>query len=362
MAKLPSSVTAARKVQNNIERFETLSLSDSTNGSSNRSLLEIVTADDGLRTPTFNSATEKPPLVEISRPTLPPQPIISSHKRHQKHDSTAFLQQVYLQKSAPSSLPDDAREILRCQPDDEDLIAVLQYLQYGIENQHDFSLRTISPKGAQIIHTLVTVTIPDHWTSVSTGKLSKSKKEIKKILLSCLTSAAGIGALLAQIRKTSVVSNSVNGNQATAEAKSVLAQVLMPLDIVSILLRDTLALKAKPAQCKAVWQEVCSLLGGSKVLATVAHVSANIRVQGSEDHEAEWLADGTRYAAWLANRITSAATTLKPNDAESPVLLSQLLKRGMSLGYRGESFRFLRINTMSDFSPTPSSQPHILVS
>jgi len=338
MNELLNPVKTVKKVQSSIGRFETLSRTENEkprpqSGSSEKSIVEIVTSTDDLEAPNLLTESRRPILTEFRQA---PTKSVSNHKRHKKHDSTAFLQQSYLHKSAPNTLPDDAREILKSQPDDEDLLAVLQYLQYGIDGQHEFSIRAVNAKAAQITSVLVTVTIPDHWARLSGETLSHDDKQMRSILISCLTSSAGIGALLTQLKRMSVVNNSTTKDLALLEAVKVLSWVLSPSNIISLLLGDVLSLKNNLAQKQALWQEICSLLGGSKVLATVSQAWANTQDMEKENKDSEWLGNGSQYSAWLAHRITFAAIDIKPNvHAESWIMLSQLLRRGMSLGYRG---------------------------
>jgi hypothetical protein len=332
-------VSTVKRAQSNLESFKAHSMTknqnlQSQNVPSKRLDFEILPSTDDPSTNDLPLKLEASPLIE----TISTQPTsISIHKSHKIHDTAAFLQQVYLQKSGPNTLPDDAREILKSQPDDENLLAVLHYLQYGIEGQHDFSIRGANAKAAQIVNVLVTVTLPDHWPRLSLEKLSKEEKQMKNILLSCLTSPAGIGALVAQIRKISIPQTSSSSRLAIKEAVSALSRVLAPTNILSTFLDDVLNLKDKPAQRNALWQELCSLLGGSKVLAIVTQALVKLQETESGNTEDDWLGDGKQYTVWLAHRIASAAIKIQPNDSESCLMLMQLLKRGMNLGYRGKS-------------------------
>src|SRR5271163_2949401 len=106
-----------RKIQNSIDKFEKLPVKD-----------ENLTA--------VSSAQNRE----------------SKHTRHKKQDSTAFLQQIYLQSNtSTNTLPDDARQILKGQPDEEDFLAVLRYLQFGIDGRHDFNIRVSGPKASLIV-------------------------------------------------------------------------------------------------------------------------------------------------------------------------------------------------------------------
>ena len=201
MDGLLTEIKTVKKVQSNIDRFENLSIQETTkprsnSGKSKRSLIEISSSSAS------DSQSEPFDLHASIASSIDAKP---TNKKHKRHDSTAFLQKSYLQEPAASStsLFDDAREILRTQPDQEDLLAVLQYLRYGIENKHDFNIHIAGPKAAQIVNVLVTVTLPDQWHNLRPPKLSDTDRQLKDLLILVLRSVAGLGALLMQIRSLS---------------------------------------------------------------------------------------------------------------------------------------------------------------
>jgi hypothetical protein len=263
----------------------------------------------------------------------------SKHSRHTKQDSTAFLQQVYLQNdSASETLPDDAREILKSQPDYEDFLAVLRYLHFGIEGKHDFNIRASGPKASQILNVLATITIPDRWATLNLKPVSKEDKEARKMLLSCLTCVAGLGALHAEIRRLAGISMPTKTEQSLMlkDAIDVLSNVLYPSSFIETVLGDTLTLHPKPIQQHVLWQEVSSFVAGGKILSAVAQAFPLAELTNDE-RTAEWLADGTRYTKWLARNICHAAAKVAVAEGEAWRMLAQLLKRGLSLGYSGKS-------------------------
>lgn len=335
MEGLIKPVKTTRKVQNNINRFENLSLKDTSSSrpassKSKVSILDLSPVDSDPASDQFSLR----PSVDSSHTSVSVQ---SSHKEHKRLDSTAFLQKSYLEQSSPASLPDDAREILKSQPDNEALIAVLQYLQYGTEGKHDFNVRLPSPKASQIINILVTVTIPDQWLHLKAHKLSKQEMQVKKLLLGCLKSVAGIGALLMQIRQLSVT-NSDKTDHLLKDAISVVSLLLTGNETLKYFLADTNKLFNSDIQRCVYWQEVLSLLAGSKVLSTMAQALTSI--QQSDDKEAIplWLGDGSEYSRWLARNLSTAAIISSSGggpESSQINMLSQVLKRGLSLGYRG---------------------------
>ena len=314
MGDLLTPVQTTRKVKSNVDKFETLSLID--------------------------GALPPVQVIEVS-PKLRNED--SKYTRHKKQDSTAFLQQVYLHSDDSSeTLPDDATEILKSQPDYEDLLAVLKYLQCGLEGKHDFNIRSSGPKASQILNVLATVTVPDRWESLNTKPVATRDKEAKSMVLSCLTSVAGLGALYARIKRLTSLAISTKTAQSLMlkDSIDVLAEVLHPSSFIETVLGDTMKLHIKPAQRAIVWQELCSFVAGGKILSAVAQALPLVESGSDDQGSARWLGDGNQYSKWLANNICRAATRVAVAQGEAWPMLAQLLKRGLSLGHSGTSVVF----------------------
>jgi len=308
MGDLLSPVQTTRKVKSSTEKFELLS------------------ANNGARAP-----------AEVTQASSVSRNGESKHSNHKKQDSTAFLKQLYLHNDYPSEmLPEDARDLLKGQPDDEDFFAVLRYLQFGIEGKHNFNIRASGPKASQILSVFVTVIIPDRWASLNTNPITREDKEAKSIILSCLTCMSGLGALHAQIKRLTGLAMSTRTAQSLMleDAIAVLSDVLYPPSAVQTFLDDTLKLHSKPAQRSVLWQEFCSFVAGGKVLSAVAEA---LPLANEYKTTAGWLGDGALYTKWLAGNICHAATKVAVAEDETWSMLSQLLRRGLSLGHCGKS-------------------------
>lgn len=344
------------KVKGNIDKFESLSLSESTKKSrpespkSKRSIVEITSSssndDSSLRSSiAAPSSTLSKASSETSASTQP------EAKKHKKRESVAFIQKSYLHREIQpeqDTLPDDAREILKSQPDYEDLLAVLQYLECGIRKKHDFKIHVTGPKASQIINALVTITIPDHWPVLRIHKLPKDQAQLKKLIVLNLRSVAGIGALLMQIRKLSGVKRS--DNSILEDTLSVLELILRGNHFVNDMIQDTRKLNLKETNRRLSWQEIVSLVGGSKILAFVGQA---ITVSGISAHKLKWLGDGNEYSRWLGKNISTTAASLSVQDAEAWTMLVQLAKRALNLGYRGQ-LRNSSILTLANATQTHS--------
>ena len=317
MGDLLTPVQTTRKVKSNVEKFETLSLSD-----------------------------QPAPLELIQVSSNRQDRGVSKHTKHKKQDSAPFLQQTYLQSDSSSeTLPEDAREILKSQPDHEDYLAVLQYLQFGIEGKQDFNVRASGPKASQILNVLVTVTIPDRWASLNTKPVSRQDKEAKGMLLSCLTCVAGLGALHAQIKRLTGLAMSAKTAPSLVlkDSIDVLAAVLDPSSFIDAVLGDALKLNVKPTQRAVLWQELCSFVAGGKILSAVSQALPLTESGKDEERTAGWLGDGNQYSKWLARNICHAATKFAVIQGDAWPMLAQLMKRGLSLGHSGKSTLFYLI-------------------
>ncbi|EXJ57111.1 hypothetical protein A1O7_07455 [Cladophialophora yegresii CBS 114405] len=332
MENLFQPIKTTRKVQTNIDKFETLSLKDPTSSQRPASTKSKVSIVD-LGSEGSDAASQNSPYRPSHDSSLTLASADSRQSSHKRHASTAFIQKSYLDTSPPTSLPDDAREILKGQPEVEDLAAVLQYLQYGIAGKHDFNVHVPSPKASQIINVLVTVTIPDLWAPLQQKRLSRNHTNLKANLLSSLTSVAGLGALLMQVKRLSA-SSTGQQNPLLVDTISVLSSVLAGTQILSRLLHDAMTLLSAEAQRRAFWQEVVTLLAGSKILSTMSQIFATQQdLEGMLPAE-KWLGDGLKYSKWIAKNISAVAvTTLPTTDPQQTKLLSQVLKRALSLGY-----------------------------
>ena len=328
MDNLLRPVRSRKKIQSSIDRFENLSLNESTKPRSDSTKSRPSILDLSTSTDSENAS----PVFDIRPSIASSATSASSHlspKTHKRHDSTAFLQKSYLKKPPPSTLIDDAREILKSQPDHEDLLAVLQYLDCGIRGKHDFNIHCPGPKAAQIINILVTSAIPDHWPVLSYSNLSKHDAMIKQLLLTVLRSIAGIGAFLLQIRTLSADKAS---GVLTRTMTEVLATMIKGQDTLKQLVQETRSLYTNEAQRRNAWNETVSLFAGSKILSIVAQAYATVE---ANDTTCPWLSQGAEYTRWLARNIVSMATSLDTTDDVSWTMLSQVMKRGLSLGYRG---------------------------
>jgi hypothetical protein len=335
MEELFRPVKTTRRFQDNITKFETLSLKEktATQDSSTKSMVSIIDLSSEPSDVATDSLSIRPSTAS-SHSSVSTRPHYLKHKRH---DTTAFTQKSYLGDTAPSTLPDDAREVLKSQPEIDDLSAVMQYLQYGIDGKHDFNIRIPGPKASQLVNVLVTITIPDQWLHFRDNTaLSRNDTQIKRTLLACLTSVTGLGALLLQIKQLSA-STARDKSTILEDTIAVLSLVLDGYNVLKRFIHDTDTLLATEIARRVSWQELTALLAGSRVFSTMSQVFTIIDIENRPDQHS-WLGDGPAYSAWLSKNISNAAVSLGTVGTSNDLslgMLTQMLKRGLGLGYRG---------------------------
>jgi telomere length regulation protein len=328
----------SRKIQDNIAKFETLSVKEanaSSRPASTKSKISIIDISSDIDSEPNDTISLRPSVGSSnSSRSSKSQPKVTSQRRP---DSAHFLRKSYLEEAPPVSLPDDAREVLKSQPDQQNLAAVLQYLLYGIEGKHDFNIRLPGPKASQVMFVLVTVTLPDQWPQLRQASLSKKDRELKQMLVSCLRSVAGIGGLLMQI-KQQLAEVAIGDQTLLDDTISALSTVLEGNNVLSDFLADSTSSQLTDMRRRVIWQEVISMFAGSKIISATAQASAKYPDQPVWRTDGLWLSDGNQYAKWLAKNISASAVKLTSAVKANPQhldMISQVLKRSLSLGYRG---------------------------
>lgn len=235
-------------------------------------------------------------------------------------------------------------QTLKSHPSNEELAAALISLDPFNKSRkiHEFDIRIPGPTTAQILQILVSTTIPDHWTSLN-GKDSKAKDaKCRAALLRCLSSIAGLGSIVAQLR-TLIASSRAAAHKAEGsnnhlmiwDLLSVLAALLEPKDFLSRIYTDISSLYDSQTRQLVAWREFASLVAAGKILSTAAEALAVANLSKPVS-SFSWIGDGPRYASWLGGNIAHLASNIKSEDANDWTSLAFLTGRALSLGYSGE--------------------------
>lgn len=242
------------------------------------------------------------------------------------------------------SSPDEVLQILKSQPGHDDVLDVIEYLHNSIGSS-EFNIKRPSPQAAQVLNVLATTTIPDHWTNLQaatnngvSGTQTVEQQSAK--LLECLTSAAGIGALLTQIKTLLRGTGESEGKPSSQDSTTikdlllVLQRILETPQVIFLLWSDTISLIESKLQQQVIWRELISLIAGGKILsaASEAYQACKAMMDVGTDI---WIADGSSYAEWLGREISSIIVKVKATELSAT---TQLFGRSLSLGYSGTVF------------------------
>jgi len=253
---------------------------------------------------------------------------------------------------APQTIqtPDEALEVLRSKPDKWQLGRALQFLE---RQDINFNIKLPGPKAALLINVLVTTIIPDYWASLDdesdttqTGQIPEHGWQ-QHLLVTCLRSVAGLGAILAQLR--SLITASLDGVDKTASfglsqyLKSlldILWKILAPDDFLTQSWNDIYNPALKPAQRTLLWKELASILASGKIPSLSAEASDILRERSDMIEDDVWIASSKNYSVWLGHSIVHLASMTAVEDEGRWASLAQLVAKSYSLGYTGKLFPF----------------------
>ncbi|KAG0161002.1 hypothetical protein PDIDSM_8535 [Penicillium digitatum] len=232
-------------------------------------------------------------------------------------------------------------DLLKTSPDRELLSVILAALDPFSKSKttKDFDLRIASPTTAQILQLLVSTTIPDHWGSLDAKDRKGKDAKPRAALLRCLSSVAGLGSLVAQLRS---LINAARASAQQAKGSStqlgirdllaVLAALLEPKEFLFRLSSDISAIYDDKTQQQVAWRELVSLVAAGKIISTAAEaltvVDESIAVSSIS-----WVGNGSQYASWLGRNVSHMATRLAPDDESDWASAALLTGRALSLGY-----------------------------
>ena len=237
--------------------------------------------------------------------------------------------------------PEDALEALKSKPDYATLGRALRWLNGTAQQVEGFNIKTPGPKAAQIIFALVNDIVPDYWETLSDGL----GKKTSLLLVQCLSSVAGIGAITSRFRfllgllKDKQKSAQVNGVSKTHDVEillNVLETIVAKEDFLTAIRHDIGSYNLLSSQRSLQWKEFVSLVASGKLLSIASEVNLTLGDLSPSIKAGSWVGDGTQYAAWLGRCMQHTIKALKDDKFEGQKALSQLLSRGLTLGYTGE--------------------------
>lgn len=271
---------------------------------------------------------------------------ISSQDQPQKFTSNDLVAAETRRVRGAVSSPEDILQILKTQPDFDEVVQVIDYLQESATSKEGFNIKSPGPEAAQILNVLVSKTIPDHLRSFNDATVSKLTRKKKRHvastpftgLIKCLCSVAGIGALIAQIktslRQRDVPDSLAQNSSILKDLLSVLEGVFETPNFLFSLRSDIVAFVENHARRQVIWKEFISLVAAGKVLSIASEAYGAGRDAFSGDEEM-WLANGSSYATWLGQEISATILKIDDSDQSAWKELCDLFQRSLSLGYSG---------------------------
>lgn len=235
-------------------------------------------------------------------------------------------------------------DLLKSTPDREQLSAILAALDPFSKSKttKDFDLRIASPITAQILQLLVSTTIPDHWGSLDAKDSRGKDAKARAALLRCLSSVAGLGSLVAQLRSlihaaraSTQQAQGSSSQLAIRDLLAVLAALLEPKDFLFRLSTDISVIYDNKTRQQVTWRELVSLVAAGKILSTAAE-ALTVVDESKSVSSISWVGNGSQFASWLGLNISHMAARLAPDNESDWASVALLTGRALSLGYTGE--------------------------
>ncbi|KAK3955975.1 telomere length regulation protein-domain-containing protein [Pseudoneurospora amorphoporcata] len=269
-------------------------------------------------------------------------PISTSRLSANKNEP--LLQEVVLKKDTAKSsgqrslkTPEEALDILRHEPDYDQLVATLRFINHG-EAGSAFSIKEPSPMTAKLVQVLVTEIVPNYWTLLNEDP-HETKSSALGLLLSCLRSLTGVNAIIVSLRALLQETQSGDGKP---KRPDVAINIAVLLNLACLLLKgdDTIrgiwiaATRTLDGNNKTrmLSQEILATFGSGRILSLTAEA-----LEHAKGHKAEvntsniWLANGPEYIKWLSENIVKwQLTSLTPAETK---LCSDLFLKTLRLGH-----------------------------
>lgn len=234
---------------------------------------------------------------------------------------------------------DETLEILKSQPNYDDLIACLKFLTTSSV------IHQPTPRNAAVIQVLVSEIVPNYWSLLSEGSEIDDVDAVAdlNLLVASLQTITGLNAVLAHAQ-------SLIRQIKQDKRPDLLLNLKIYVDLLAALLDgdDTLRqvwlhsighISDKPSK-KIQAQSLIALVAGGRVLSAVSEANSCLEKE-SISPKATWLSNGAEYTRWIGRNLTSWVRTAI-NDTEMQ-LCFDLTQRTMSLGYSGENIGLLEI-------------------
>jgi telomere length regulation protein len=238
--------------------------------------------------------------------------------------------------SSPAKSPHDALRILKEGPDIDEVEGVLNFLQTRTDDAFDIS--SPSALAAQIIQILVAQTIPDFWNLLRNEKYLLN---IKNMLLDCVRSISGLGAILTRLKALTAASQNKSKPGPTTgppEQVHILVKLLEGLfhgnNFVLEIWKKSSTGASNAARRTIMWKEFISLVATSRLTSAVAEAEDALKESGKELN-GSWIGRGSEYTRWIALNIVRMVLDEEDDDEEKWVAAGGICSKALIMGYTG---------------------------
>lgn len=237
-----------------------------------------------------------------------------------------------------------AFDILSSKPDLKQLTRVLHWLDSEAAGDGNFNMKIPSPKAAQIINVLVNEIVPNYWATLN-GQQTSGHLKPQRLLLRCLSSVAGIGAITTRLRSlvnsirdggTSKNVGEVDKSEAMSDQCDLLQSILGKDTFITSIWADISLLIPKLSARSLLWKELLSILATGRLLSVAAEANEILNKGSSSIQKESWIGRGNEYSSWLGRNVGAMAIDLKEEDDEAWKEAARLLGKGLMLGYMGK--------------------------
>jgi len=234
---------------------------------------------------------------------------------------------------------DEAIDILKNEPDYENLVSVLKFLTLEHPGTSGFNIGLPSPKASQVIQLLVTEIIPNYWDVLKHEDAPSKGPSDLQLLIDCLHNVTGLNAIVTRlqglIRLHKPHSQEGAGAAATPQIAvliDALCTVLNGKEAIHMVWTHSVGLESNPVRKKLLQQEVVNLIGGGRIVSLTAEAEEIVRKAGRPNFTC-WTANGKQYAEWLARNVVEWVKQAK--EEHEQMSCATLVTKCLRLGYQG---------------------------
>jgi telomere length regulation protein len=275
---------------------------------------------------------------------------VSTTYKNQERKVDALIKRVEEEKpvakaSFQANTPHEALDILKHEPDYEDLKETLRFLMYG---DPTFNITSPSPITSQLIHVIVTEILPSYWSVLlaERGNTKSTQKKAKQLtglelLLTCLRSVTGLNALLLalkrniQLSKEPKKSSGVNLEEILTVLLQALEKLLEGPSIIAKFWGATWKSPDPKAPKNVIWTEFLGLIVGGKLLGNAAEAEDVINNLSNTVQKRHWVAGGNEYDTWLAKNVCHWAKNITSDSKIERKCCADLLSKSFRVGKTG---------------------------